>query len=178
MRDAGAGQCDLRGERQAHPQAADRRAGALGVERASVSDTAPIVFVVEDDPAMRALLEAMIGRAGWRAEAFATAPEFLAYPRVFVPSCMVLDVGLPGLSGLELQKRIAAERIELPIIFITGRGDVAMTVQAMKAGALEFLTKPFRSEVLMGAIAQAIERSRSALRQAAEMRSLQGAYAS
>jgi FixJ family two-component response regulator len=143
-----------------------------------VFDTTPIVFVVDDDPPMRAMLEAMISRAGWIAEAFGSAPEFLARPRSFAPSCMVLDVGLPGLSGLELQKSIAAERIELPIIFITGRGDVAMTVQAMKAGALEFLTKPFRSEVLMAAIAEAIERSRKALRQAAELRAMREAYAS
>jgi FixJ family two-component response regulator len=143
-----------------------------------VSDSTPIVYVVDDDPPMCAMLEALISRAGWRAETFGCAPEFLARPRVLAPSCLVLDVGLPGLSGLELQKRIAAERSELPIIFITGRGDVAMTVQAMKGGALEFLTKPLRTEVLIAAIAEALERSRAALRQAAEMRALREAYAS
>ena len=113
------------------------------------SYAAPIVFVVDDDPSVRAALESLIGGAGWHAETFATAQDFLARPRVRTPSCLVLDLSLPDLNGLELQRRVAVDRIEMPIIFITGHGSVPMAVKAVKAGASEFLTKPFRSDVLL-----------------------------
>lgn len=137
----------------------------------------PIVFVVDDDISVRESLEPLIASAGWQPELFASAREFLQSPRAVVPSCLVLDVSLPGLNGLELQKRIAGERTDMPIIFITGHGDVPMTVRAMKAGAVEFLTKPFNDEELLSAIRQALERSRAALGMEAEMQSLRGRYA-
>jgi FixJ family two-component response regulator len=137
-----------------------------------------IVFVVDDDISVRESLELLILSAGWHPELFASAQAFLDYPSTSLPNCLVLDISLPGLSGLELQKRIVALRPEMPIIFITGHGDVPKTVQAMKAGAVEFLTKPFRDDVLLGAVRQALERSRSALEQAAEMQGLQERYAS
>ena len=124
----------------------------------------PIVFVVDDDVSVREALEALIGSEGWETETFASAEAFLARPRVFTPNCLVLDVTLPDLNGLDLQKRLAG-RDDMPIIFITGYGDVPMTVQAMKAGAVEFLTKPFGDEVLLSAIRQALERSHSSLDQ-------------
>ena len=123
----------------------------------------PIVYVVDDDVSVRESLELLIKREGWRPEVFASAQEFLAHARALVPSCLVLDVSLPGLNGLELQQQLA-DREEIPIIFITGHGDVPMTVRAMKAGAVEFLTKPFADDVLLDAIRGAIERSRAALR--------------
>lgn len=135
----------------------------------------PIVFVVDDDISVREALELAIETAGWKAEVFASAHEFLARYRPGVPCCLVLDVGLPGLDGLELQKKLAA-RAELPIIFITGNGDVPMTVQAMKAGAVDFLTKPFDDGVLLDAIRCAIERSREALQRGAELEALQQRY--
>jgi len=140
-------------------------------------DATPIVFVVDDDVSVRESLELLIKSAGWRPETFASAHDFLSRPRPTVPCCLVLDVTLPGLSGLELQQRIA-ERTDMPIIFITGHGDVPMTVQAMKAGAIEFLTKPFTSDVLLGAMAGAIERSHLAVRHEAELQVLRSAYAS
>jgi len=140
-------------------------------------DATPIVFVVDDDVSVRESLELLIKTAGWRPETFASAHDFLSRPRPTVPCCLVLDVTLPGLSGLELQQRIA-ERTDMPIIFITGHGDVPMTVQAMKAGAIEFLTKPFTSDVLLGAMAGAIERSHLAVRHEAELQVLRNAYAS
>ena len=121
--------------------------------------TTPIVFVVDDDVSVRESLELMIRWAGWQPETFASAREFLSHPRVLAPSCLVLDVNLPDLNGLDLQKRVAGDRIDMPIIFITGYGDVPMTVQAMKAGAVEFLMKPFSDDVLLNAIRHAIERS-------------------
>ena len=124
----------------------------------------PIVFVVDDDISVRESLELLIRCEGWQPETFASAQEFLTRPRALVPSCLVLDFSLPGLTGLELQKRIAVERTDMPIIFITGHGDVPMTVKAMKAGAVEFLTKPFSDDVLLTAIRAAIERSRVALK--------------
>jgi FixJ family two-component response regulator len=136
------------------------------------------VFVVDDDISVRESLELLIQSAGWRAEAFASAQEFLARPRVLVPSCLVLDVSLPGLNGLELQKSVAVERTDMPIIFITGHGNVPMTVQAMKAGAVEFLTKPFGDDVFLSAIRHALERSRTALSLEAEMQVLRDCYAS
>jgi FixJ family two-component response regulator len=143
-----------------------------------MSPATPVVFVVDDDVSVRESLELLIRCAGWQPEIFASAHEFLARPRVLAPSCLVLDVGLPDLNGLELQKLVAADRSDMPIIFITGYGDVPMTVQAMKAGAVEFLTKPFGDDVLLSAIRHAIERSRAALGHEAEMRSLRDRYAS
>jgi len=140
-------------------------------------DTTSIVFVVDDDVSVRESLELLIRSAGWQPETFASAQEFLSRPRVLAPSCLVLDVSLPGLNGLDLQKRLA-ERTDVPIIFITGFGDVPMTVQAMKAGAVEFLTKPFKDELLVSAIRGAIERSRAALRQETEIRVLRDSFAS
>ena len=138
----------------------------------------PVVFVVDDDVSVRESLELLIGNEGWQPRTFAAAQEFLDSPRAFVPSCLLLDISLPGLNGLELQKRVAVERTDMPIIFITGYGDVPKTVQAMKAGAIEFLTKPFKEEVLLTAIQQALERSRLALVQTAEMQELRQRYAS
>ena len=144
----------------------------------SMSHTTPIVFVVDDDISVRESLELLIRCGGWQPETFASAQEFLSRPRILAPSCLVLDIGLPDLNGLELQKRVAPDRIDMPIIFITGYGDVPMTVQAMKAGAVEFLTKPFSDEVLLNAIRHAIERSQIALRQEADLRVLCDRYAS
>lgn len=141
-------------------------------------DVGPIVFVVDDDISVRESLELLIRCEGWQPETFSSAQEFLTRSRPLVASCLVLDFSLPGLTGLELQRRIAVERTEMPIIFITGHGDVPMTVQAMKAGAVEFLTKPFRDDVLLTAIRAALERSRAALSLKAEMRVLRGRYAS
>jgi len=138
----------------------------------------PIVFVVDDDVSVRESLELLVRCEDWQPETFASAQEFLACPRAPVPSCLVLDVSLPGLNGLDLQKRVASERTDIPIIFITGYGDVPMTVQAMKAGAVEFLTKPFKDDVLLAAIRAALERSRVALGLEAEMRVLRDRYAS
>jgi FixJ family two-component response regulator len=142
-----------------------------------VSDVTPIVFVVDDDVSVRESLESLIGCEGWQPETFASAQEFFDYPRVLIPNCLVLDVSLPGLNGLDLQRLVAGERTAMPIIFITGYGDVPMTVQAMKAGAVEFLTKPFNDDVLLTAIRAALERSRVALRQEAEMQVLRDRYA-
>ena len=133
--------------------------------------------MVDDDISVRESLEGLIRSEGWEVETFASAQAFLSRPRVLVPSCLVLDVTLPDLSGLDLQKRLA-DRSDMPIIFITGYGDVPMTVQAMKAGAVEFLTKPFSDEVLISAIRQAIERSRTALDQEEDVRALRDRYAS
>jgi len=135
------------------------------------------VFVVDDDVSVRESLELLIQTAGWQPETFASAREFLAHPRVLAPSCLVLDVSLPDLNGLEVQQRVAPERLDLPIIFITGHGDIPMSVRAIKAGAVEFLTKPFGSDVLLSAIAQAIERSRATLRREAEGQGLRDRYA-
>ncbi len=137
-----------------------------------------VVFVVDDDISVRESLEALIRCEGWQPETFASAQEFLDRQPAVVPSCLVLDISLPGLNGLDLQKRIGVERAEMPIIFITGHRDVPMTVQAMKAGAIEFLTKPFGDDVLLTAIRGALERSRTALRLETEMRALRDCYAS
>ena len=142
-----------------------------------MTDAIPTVFVVDDDISVRESLELLIRCAGWRAETFASAQEFLARPRAVAPSCLVLDVSMPGLNGLDLQQRVAVERADMPIIFITGHGDVPMSVQAMKAGAVEFLTKPFGDNVLLTAIRNAINRSRTALSREAEMRVLRDSYA-
>jgi FixJ family two-component response regulator len=135
------------------------------------------VFVVDDDVSVRESLELLIKSAGWQPETYASAQEFLSRPRVTHPCCLVLDVTLPGVNGFELQQQLA-DRIHMPIIFITGYGDVPMTVRAMKAGAIEFLTKPFNDDVLLASIRGAIERSRTALRQDSEMRILRDCYGS
>jgi FixJ family two-component response regulator len=141
------------------------------------SQPAPTVFVVDDDVSVRESLEGLIRFAGWEVETFQSAQEFLSRPRLLAPSCLVLDVSLPDVNGLELQQRIV-DRIDMPIIFITGHGDIPMTVRAMKAGAVEFLTKPFSEEVLLSAIGTALERSRTALGDEADMRALRERYAS
>jgi FixJ family two-component response regulator len=143
-----------------------------------MSHATPVVFVVDDDVSVRESLESLIRCAGWQPETFASAQEFLSRPRVLAPSCLVLDVTLPDLNGLDLQKRVAVDRTDMPIIFITGYGDVPMTVQAMKAGAVEFLTKPFGDDVLLSAIRHAIERSQAALGHEAEMQALRDRHAS
>jgi FixJ family two-component response regulator len=138
----------------------------------------PIVFVVDDDISVRESLEALIRSEGWQPETFESAQGFLHHPPAAVPNCLVLDISLPGLNGLDLQKRIVVDRAEMPIIFITGHRDVPMTVQAMKAGAVEFLTKPFSDDVLLTAIRAALERSQVALSAEAEMRILRDCYES
>ncbi len=143
-----------------------------------MSHATPIVFVVDDDVSVRRSLELLIGSAGWKPETFASAQEFLSSPRVLAPSCLVLDVSLPDLNGLELQKRIAGDRSDMPIIFISGYGDVPMTVQAMKAGAVEFLTKPFSDDVLLTAIQHALERSSTAIANEAQTRVLRDCHGS
>ena len=140
-------------------------------------DAQSIVFVVDDDVSVRESLELLIRTAGWRPETFSSAQDFLSRPRPAVPCCLVLDVTLPGLSGLELQRQLV-NRADMPIIFITGHGDVPMSVQAMKAGAVEFLTKPLREADLLAAIEQALERSRIALALDAEMQVLRDRYSS
>jgi len=134
------------------------------------------VFVVDDDISVRESLEGLLRSAGWRVETFVSAADFLAYPRTNVPCCLVLDVSLPDLNGLELQQRLN-DRRELPIVFITGHGDIPMSVRAMKAGATEFLTKPFKADALLNAIRAAIERSTAALGREAELHQLRESYA-
>jgi FixJ family two-component response regulator len=148
------------------------------LESSTMTPATPIVFVVDDDISVRESLQLLIQCEGWHPETFASAQEFLNRPRSLVPSCLVLDVSLPGLNGLDLQKRVAVERPDMPIIFITGYGDVPTTVQAMKAGAVEFLTKPFSDDALLSAIRQAVEHSRVALGYEAEMQALRNCYAS
>jgi FixJ family two-component response regulator len=136
----------------------------------------PIVYVVDDDDSVRVSLEWLIRRAGWQPNSFASAAEFLAYPRCPMPSCLLLDVTLPDLSGLDVQEMLAGQR-EVPIIFITGYGDVPTTVRAMKAGAVEFLVKPFCDDELLRAIPRALEISASALRDQARLEVLHSRYA-
>jgi FixJ family two-component response regulator len=138
--------------------------------------TAPVVVVVDDDVSVRESLDLLIRAAGWRPEIYASAGAFLARPRALVPGCLVLDVSLPDLNGLDLQQRLGTDGA-LPIIFITGHGDIPMTVRAMKAGAVEFLTKPFDDDALLGAIGAAIARSRTALRRHGEQEALRDRYA-
>ena len=142
------------------------------------SHATPSVFVVDDDISVRESLEPLIRSAGWQSRVFASAEEFLAYPRVANPSCLVLDVSLPNLTGLDLQKLVAADRTTMPIIFITAYGTVPMSVDAMKAGASEFLMKPFKGEVLLSAIRIALEQSEEALDQRAEVQALRVSYES
>jgi FixJ family two-component response regulator len=139
--------------------------------------TSPIVLVVDDDISVRESLEALIRLEGLEVRTFSSAQEFLAHPRTSVPSCMILDVSLPGLNGLELQKRVSSDQREMPIIFVTGHGDIPMSVQAMKAGAVEFLTKPFADHVLLDAIRNALDRSRAVMARDEELRSLKERYA-
>jgi FixJ family two-component response regulator len=139
--------------------------------------TPSIVFVVDDDISVRESLELLLRHEGLSVETFVAAQEFLSRSRPDMPSCLVLDYSLPGLNGLELQKRIAVERHEMPIIFVTGHGDIPMTVQAMKAGAVEFLTKPFSDEALLKAIRNALERSKALLERDTEIRALKNRYA-
>jgi FixJ family two-component response regulator len=141
------------------------------------ADPTPVVFIVDDDVSVRESLDLLIRTAGWQPETYASAQAFLARARVPAPSCLVLDVSLPDLTGLDLQQRIGADRSDLPIIFITGHGDIPMSVRAMKAGAVEFLTKPFDDEKLLGAIAGAIERSRTARGHQSELQTLRDRYA-
>jgi len=150
---------------------------ALRTNSPMAQDT-PTVFVVDDDVSVRESLKLLISFAGWRPETFASAQEFLARPRALAPSCLVLEVSLPDLNGLEVQERVAAERVEMPVIFITGNGDIPMTVKAMKAGALEFMTKPFDQEELMSAIRSGLEQSHAALAQNAKIQALRTRYAS
>jgi FixJ family two-component response regulator len=150
---------------------------ARGIEVVTMAAVTPVVFVVDDDISVRESLELLIASAGWRPETFASAQDFLSRPRVSAPCCVVLDVRMPGLNGLELQQQLT-KRADMPIIFVTGYGDVPMTVRAMKAGAIEFLTKPFNDDVLLIAIRDAIERSRAALREESEMRGVRRCYAS
>jgi len=138
----------------------------------------PTVFVVDDDVSVRESLELLIQNEGWHVETFSSATEFLNRPQALSPSCLILDVALPDLNGLDLQQRISAERSAMPIIFITGHGDIPMTVRAMKAGAIEFLTKPFIDEVLLNAIRQALDFSRLALNEEASLQELRNCYAS
>src|SRR5262245_5682858 len=154
-------------------------AGEPGSEsrRSAISRGTPVVFVVDDDVSVRESMASLIRCAGWEPETFASAEEFLARARSPIPSCLVLDLALPDLNGLDLQKRIV-DRTDMPIIFITGYGDVPTTVQAMKAGAVEFLTKPFGDDELLGAIGQAIERSQTELAHEAELQALRDCHAS
>ncbi|MBV8143110.1 MAG: response regulator transcription factor [Verrucomicrobia bacterium] len=141
-------------------------------------ESKPIVFVVDDDLSVREALQSLVGSAGLAVEAFASAQDFLACRRPEAPSCLVLDVGLPDLNGLDLQKKMAEANREIPIVFITGRGDVPTSVRAMKAGAIEFLIKPFSDVDLLDAIQQAIARDKSVRQQQAEMEDLCGRYES
>jgi FixJ family two-component response regulator len=148
------------------------------MKRRLMSPTAPIVFVVDDDISVRESLAGLIHYAGWQVETFASAQEFLACPAMPAPSCLLLDVGLPDLNGLDLQKRLALDRISMPIIFITGFGDIATTVRAMKAGAVEFLVKPLRQELLLAAIRNALTQSKTLIGQQLALATLQARYAS
>ena len=139
--------------------------------------TSAVVFVVDDDVSIRESLEALLRKAGWCVETFDSALQFLARPPVSIPHCLVLDIALPGLNGLDLQKRVAVERPGMPIIFITGQGNIPMTVQAMKAGAVEFLTKPFKIDVLLLAIRNAVERSKTVLGREEETQVLKARFA-
>jgi FixJ family two-component response regulator len=138
---------------------------------------APTVYVVDDDVSVRESLELLFLSAGWRVEMFASARDFLARPRALAPSCLVLDVVLPDLNGLELQRRLVVDRADMPIIIVTGYGDVPMAVQAMKTGALQFLTKPLNPTELLDAVRAAFERSRTVLAEDAQLRSLRARHA-
>ncbi|MCW5658764.1 MAG: response regulator transcription factor [Burkholderiaceae bacterium] len=149
-----------------------------GSKPGQAADMAAVVFVVDDDVSVRESLELLVLSAGWQPQTFESAQEFLASPRRLVPCCLILDFSMPGLNGLELQKQVAVERPDMPIIFITGYGDVPLTVQAMKAGAVEFLTKPLNDDVLIAAISGALQRSRTALDHQLQVNALRDRYAS
>ena len=136
----------------------------------------PIVFAVDDDASMREALSRLFRSVGMRAQIFASAQDFLTFKRPYAPACLVLDVRLPGLSGLDLQRELAAANLEIPIIFITGHGDIPMSVQAMKAGAVEFLTKPFRDQALLDAIHLAIQRDSANQKRQAEIAEQRARY--
>lgn len=142
------------------------------------SSAAPTVFVIDDDPMVRAAIQGMLKAVGLRSEAFATPQEFMRSQRPDGPSCLILDVRLPGANGLEFQRELADSGIRIPIIFITGHGDIPMSVRAMKSGAVEFLTKPFRDEDLMDAMRQALDRDRLNRQQQSEVAELQKRYES
>lgn len=154
------------------------RARGNEAEALRMSGMVPVVFIVDDDVSVRESLELLVRDENWKPETFASAQEFLDHPRKRVPSCLVLDLSLPGLNGLELQRQLAVEHIDMPVIFITGYGDVPQSVQAMKAGALEFLTKPLNNDALVSAIRNALQRSSLDLIQDAEMQDLRDRYAS
>jgi FixJ family two-component response regulator len=141
-------------------------------------ESEPVIAIVDDDPSAREGLQSLIESAGWMTETFASAQEFLARPGAAAPSCLVLDLQLPGLSGLDLQKRMADVGLEIPIVFLTGHGNIPASVQAMKAGAVEFLTKPFVEEELLRAVQEAIERDRRTRQRHAEMREVRDRYES
>jgi FixJ family two-component response regulator len=143
-----------------------------------MSTANPVVFIVDDDVSVRESLQLLVANENWKPETFASAQEFLNHPRTLVPSCLVLDLSLPGVNGLELQKQLTAEHVDMPIIFISGYGDVPKSVQAMKGGALEFLTKPLDNDALISAIRSALQRSHLVLAQNAEMKELRDRYAS
>jgi FixJ family two-component response regulator len=151
---------------------------ARSTKSRAVADPRPIVFVIDDDIGLLESMEPLVEAAGWRAETFTSAEAFLSRPRSAVPSCLVLDVSLPGLSGLELQQRLAAERPDTPVIFLTAHPDVSSSVQAMKAGAIEYLIRPIEDDVVLDAIEHALERSRHTLEREAKMAALRGSYAS
>src|SRR5207245_2195375 len=137
-----------------------------------MTEAAPIVFVVDDDPSVRRAIKRLIGSVGLQVELFGSAQEFLQAKRPDVPACLVLDIRLPGKSGLDFQRELAEANIRIPIIFITAHGDIPMTVRAMKAGAVEFLTKPFRDQDLLEAVQLALERDRAKRQQEAETAAL------
>lgn len=153
------------------------RTSRNGVGTVPMSIAMPIVFIVDDDVSVRESIELLVRNENWKPKTFASAEEFLNQPRTLVPSCLVLDLSLPDLNGLELQKQLAVDHMDMPIIFITGHGDIPKSVQAMKGGALEFLTKPLDNNTLVSAIRKALERSRLVIAQEAEMRELRGRYA-
>lgn len=144
----------------------------------SIPNPTPIVFVVDGDNSVRQSLDSLIRSEGWQPETFQSAREFLRRPRPLVPSCLILNPSLPDINGLELQKAIARERSDMPIIFLSSYGDIATTVRAMKAGAVDFLVQPFKNEVLVGVICESLERSRAALEREMSIRNLRNCYAS
>jgi len=154
----------------------DMLAGVRDRGLTTMSEARPTVLVVDDDVSVRESLEALIGTAGWEVRSFESAEAFLARPLAPGPSCLVLDVGLPDLNGLDLQALVARDHAEMPIIFITGYGDVPTSVRAMKAGAVEFLTKPFGDDVLLEAVGSALERSRAAVEERSSLRELRDRY--
>jgi FixJ family two-component response regulator len=160
-----------------HPR---RRAG-IPEDRAqwhrAMQQAAPIVFIIDDDAGVRASIQGLLKSAGLRSESFESAQEFLGRQRPDAPSCLVLDVRLPGISGLDFQAELARAGVRIPIVFITGHGDIPLTVKAMKGGAVEFLTKPFKDEELLGAIQQALDRDESVRRQQRGMAGIRNRYA-